>query len=232
MSIRRFLLVVCLFVAAAPLCAQTGHWEGAIRGPENSIAIEVDLVRDAHGALAGTFSNADRNVQRLPLSDVRADGAEVTFAIKLTGGGVFRGKLSGDAQSIEGTFAMRHDGGEMELPFTLTRKGEAKVAETPRSAAISKEVEGRWRGTLVVEGSSREVGLRLANHPDGTSTGVIVASQGAEIPIASIVQKGTSLTLEVKAINGTFAGTVGPSGIVGTWTQGNFSAPLTFIRQP
>ena len=226
MSIRRFLLVVCLLVSAAPLCAQTGHWEGAIKAPEMNVAIEVDLVRDASGALAGTFNNAARNLRGLPLSDVRAEGSEVTFAIKLTGGGVFRGKLSSDGQSIEGVFAMP----EMELPFSLTRTGEAKVEQAPRSAAIAKELEGRWRATLVADGTSREVGLRLANHPDGTSTGIIVSSQGAEIPLSSIVQKETSLTFEVKPFGGAFTGTIGPDGIAGTWTQGTFSAPLTFQR--
>src|SRR5688500_5970816 len=121
MSIRRFLLVVCLLVSTAPLCAQTGHWEGAIRIPEMNVDIEVDLARDANGALTGTFSNAMRNLRALPLSDVRAEGGEVTFAIKLNGGGVFRGTLSGDGKSIEGVFAMA----DMELPFSLTRKGEA-----------------------------------------------------------------------------------------------------------
>lgn len=45
------------------------------------------------GAWSGTFTNAARNLRGLPLGDVRVEGDAVTFAIKLTGGGIFRGTV-------------------------------------------------------------------------------------------------------------------------------------------
>jgi len=231
MSIRRFLLVVCLLVSSAPLRAQSGHWEGVIHAAAMDVAVEVDLARNAKGELAGTFGNPSQHLRGLALADVAVNGAEITFAIKATsGGGVFRGTVSGDAQSMKGVFVTRHEGEEMELPFELARKGEAKFEPAPKSAAIARELEGQWSGTIAADGATREVGLSLSNQPDGTSTGVVISSQGMEIPIASIVQKGTSVTLDVRNIGGSFAGTLNGSALTGTWTQGTFVAPLAFHR--
>jgi hypothetical protein len=225
MRIRAITLVVSLFVCLS-MRAQSGHWEGVIHSTEMNFNIEVDIAGD----LTGTFTNSAMNVRGLPLSDIHADGQNVTFALKVNGGGVFHGTLSADGKSISGTFTMKYNGSDLELPFELTRKGDAKIEAAPKSAAITKALEGRWSGTIQVGGESREIGLVLANHADGTSTGVIRSSEGMEIPIASIVQKGASITLDVKNVGGTYAGTLKDNAIEGTWTQGNFSAPLTFHR--
>src|SRR6185503_11159125 len=157
------------------------------------------------------------------------DGANITFALKLSGGGVFHGTLSAGGNSMSGTFQTRHDDMDMEIPFELTRKGDAKIEAAPKRAPVGKELEGRWGGTIQVEGETREVGLNLTNHPDGTATGVVISSQGAEIPI-TFTQKGTAVTFEAKNIGGSFSGTLGDQALSGTWKQGQFSAPLTFHR--
>ncbi len=228
MRIRCITLVVSL-LASLPIFAQSGHWEGTIKAAQMNVAIAVDLEKTTAGAFIGTFDNPSMNVHALPLSDVVVNGANVAFALKVTGGGEFQGTLSADGNSISGTFHTRHDDMEMELPFELTRKGEAKIEAAPKSAAISKELLGRWSGAIEVEGTKREVGLILTNHPDGTATGVVVSSQGAEIPIA-FTQKGTAFTFEAKNIGGSFAGSLGADALSGTWKQGQFSAPLTFHR--
>jgi len=225
MRIRAITLVVSLLVCFS-LRAQSGHWEGVIHSPEMNFNIEVDIGND----LTGTFTNSAMNVRGLPLSDIRVDGSDVTFALKVQGGGVFRGKLAADGKSMSGTFTTRYNDSDLELPFELARKGDAKIEAAPKSAAIGKALEGRWSGTIQVQGESREIGLVLTNHPDGTSTGVLRSSQGMEIPIASIVQKGADVTLDVKNIGGSFTGTLKDNAIDGTWTQGKFSAPLTFHR--
>ena len=218
MSIPRgFLVVVCLLVFAGRAWAQSGHWEGVIKAPETEIAIAVDL-SNAGGAWSGTFTNGTRNIRDLPLSDVRVERGDVTFAVKLNAGGVFRGKLAGSA--IRGVFAIQ----DHELPFELTRTGEARIEAAPKSAAAGEELKGRWRGTLMVDGVEREVGLRL-----GTAN-TIVSSQGLDIPITSIEQKGRSVKLVVRSIGGSFEGTLKDATIAGTWTQGAFTAPLTFRR--
>jgi hypothetical protein len=209
----------------------SGHWEGVIHVPSNEVIIEVDVARDAHGALAATFNNPSEQIRAFPLANVALDGAVLTFAIKATGGGVFRGTLGADGQSMKGTFTAKGpDAQPIELPFDLKRVGDAKIEATQKSAAVGKELEGNWSGTLDVQGTPHQVGLSLLNHADGTATGKIRTNEGTEIPITLIIQKGSSVTLEVKNLGGTYAGTLRDGALVGTWTQGPFVGPLTFQR--
>jgi hypothetical protein len=227
-SLFAFALICAISLHAQPVDA-TGHWEGAVRAPEMDVSIQVDFSTNA-GALAGTFSNVTAKVRQLPLADVALDGATVTFTIKAEGGGTFRGDV--DGKSIRGTFTTRgHDGNAIEFPFDLTRTGDAQITTVPTSAPITKELEGRWSGSLEVEGKSRDVGLKLLNHENGTSTGFVV-SQGLEIAITHIEQKEANVKIDVANVGGSFAGTMNAEGteITGTWTQGTFQAPLTFRR--
>jgi len=218
-------LVLSFFIAVSLFAQAEGHWEGTIHAAEKDVKIEFDLTKNA-----GTFNLPARNLKALPLANLAVNGNKVTFEIKGAGGGTFDGTLSADGQSIEGTFAMR--GPEsMEIPFTLHRTGDARIEAAPKSAPIGKELEGKWTGTLDVQGQQKQVGLTLTNHPDGSSTGSLTASDGLEVAIATIVQKGNSLTLDVKNVGGSYSGTLKDDGtIAGTWTQPPFVGPLNFQR--
>jgi hypothetical protein len=217
------MFAILLLASAVSLPLPTGHWEGVIHGPMD-VVIAVDLTANADGLLAGTLDNTTQNIHFLPLSNVAVDGAALTFEIK--GHGTFHGTFSGP--SMKGTFSMQ----DAELPFELTRSGEAKIEPVVKSAAISNELEGKWSGTLDVNGSARRVGLVLSNGADGTASGSVISSEGVEIPITLIAQKGSSVTLDVKRIDGTYAGALQGAELTGTWTQGTFTAPLTFRRAP
>ncbi len=229
----RRMLLLSAFLFASLLRAQTlddasGHWAGTIRAAEKDVKIEFDLAKNA-----GTFNLPDRNLKALPLSNVAVHDGKITFEIKGAGGGTFEGTLSADRQSIEGTFAMRgpDPSQSMEMPFSLKRTGDARIEAAPKSAPIGKKWEGKWTGTLEVEGAQKQVGLTLTNLPDGTSTGSITSSDGLEIAINTIVQKGSSLTLELKNVGGSYSGTLKDDGtIAGTWAQPPFVGPLNFKR--
>jgi hypothetical protein len=203
----------------------TGHWDGVIHGPMD-IVIAVDLTANADGQLAGTFDNAAQNIHFLPLSNVAVHGTTLTFEIEGHGGGTFRGTLGGP--SLQGKFSMQ----DQELPFELKRTGEAKSEPVVKSAAVSKDLEGKWSGTLDVNGTVRRVGLILSNGADGTASGSMVSSEGVKIPITLIAQQGSSVTLDVKRVGGTYTGTFEGTELTGTWTQGTFAAPVTFRRVP
>jgi len=218
------LLLSFFFLASSVLHAQTGHWEGTIQAAEKSVNIEFDLTKNG-----GTFNLPARNLKALPLSNVALNGTAVTFEIKGDGGGVFQGTVSADGKSIEGTFSMRGPQ-PMEIPFTLKRTGDARIEAPPKSAPIGKELEGKWVGKLEVGGKQKQIGLTLTNHSDASSTGNLT-SDGIEIAIGSIVQKGRDLTLDLKNIGGSYSGTLRDDGtIVGTWTQTPFIGPLVFRR--
>ncbi|HYS52365.1 MAG TPA: hypothetical protein VER58_01210 [Thermoanaerobaculia bacterium] len=226
MSSKLSMLLLSFFLAFS-LCAQSGHWEGTIRAAEKDVKIEFDLTKNG-----GTFNLPARNLKALPLSNVVVHDGKVTFEIKGAGGGTFEGTLSADGQSIEGTFAMRgpDPSQSMEMPFSLKRTGDARIEEAPKSAPIGKELEGKWSGTLEVEGKQKQVGITLTNYPDGSSTGTLT-SDGMQIAINTIVQKGNSITLDVKNVGGSYSGTLQDDGtIAGTWTQPPFVGPLDFKR--
>ena len=56
--------------------------------------------------------------------------------------------------------------------------------------------------------------------------------EGLEIPIATITQKASSVTLDVKAVGGSYSGALNAerTELVGTLTQGPASLPLTLRR--
>jgi hypothetical protein len=229
-----------LMLVAPPLAAQTargpaGHWDGALHIPayqENAardVAFAVDLAKDNGGTLAGTFTQPAENVHGLPLSTVTSEGPTITFAITATsGGGVFHGTLGDDGRSMSGTFTTAEGG--YDVPFTLTRTGEANIAPAPKSAPITKALEGTWNGALIVGGKTVRLVLLMANRPDGTATGTVRSGTAGspDIPIA-IAQDASSVTIGVPSVGSSFAGVLNAAGteLAGTWTQGTLTLPLT-----
>ena len=207
-----------------------GHWEGTVQVPDSPVSIEIDLVMSNAGALRGTFAQPAQGIKALPLSAVSVEGRTVRFVVKGNAqGSAFTGEITADGRQMAGEVTVSG----YVIPFSLTRAGEARVAAVPVSPAISKELEGVWTGTISADGGQMALEVRLANRPDGTSTGVISSSTGAglEIPIA-IVQTGTSVTLDIDAVGASFSGDLNPAAgtLAGTWRQATASLPLTLTR--
>ena len=230
------LLVLCSAVLRAQSSADpSGHWEGAIQTPEMSIRIEVDLVRNSSGELAGTINVPPQNLRGFPLVFESVTGRSINFRFRGTPGNrMFQGVLAEDGTSISGDFIQ----GGYAMRFDLTRAGAARIDEPIKSAPIGKELEGPWSATLegnYPNGIPRRIILTLSNQPDGTSTGsVINPGDGLEIPITSITQKASTITLDLSAVSGSYSGTVNADGteLKGTLIQGTAVLPLTFRRTP
>ncbi len=238
--------VVCLaLLTVAPLGAQTpaagassnaaagslsGHWEGAIQAPGQQVAVEIDVTRNSQGAIAGRVSIPGQNLKGLALTNVAVAGTVVGFQIGNTPGDrTFDGTLSAEGTSIAGTYTQRG----FEMPFTLSRTGDARVETTVKSAPIGKELEGRWQTSADVNGVTIRWILTLSNDADGTSHGVLLnVADGLEIPIDSISQTASRVTLDFKAVGGVYVGRVNADGteLAGTFTQGPGALDLTFRR--
>jgi hypothetical protein len=233
------LIIALVLLLPAGLHAQSapdpsGHWEGTIRTPEVAFVIEVDFAKNA-SELTGTISVPPQNLKGFPLIIEAAAGRSLAFRFRgAPGNRLFEGILSEDGQSITGRFIQSG----FTMPFDLTRTGEAHIEAPVRSAAIGKELEGPWSATL--EGSHpngipQKIFLTLSNQPDGTSTGTVFnPSDGLEVPITSITQKASSITLDLRVVSGSYSGTVNADGteMVGTFIQGTAVLPLTFKRSP
>jgi hypothetical protein len=209
----------------------TGHWEGVVHATGMDVAIEIDLARNNNGEFEGTFGQPAQNLKGLPLANFAVNDTAVSFQIKGGAPGVraFTSTLSADGKSMSGDFASQFG----TFPFSLSRTGNARIAPPARSAAIGKQLEGTWNGTLDVDGRQLRLILTMSNHPDGTAAGTIVnVDEGLELPIAVITQQAAAVTLDITVAPSSYSGTLNPEGteLVGTFTQGPVSAPLTFRR--
>lgn len=246
-TIRCILSVALFLIPVSPLQAPTadaatgtaiptGHWEGTIQAPDREVKIEVDLTKDSQGSPRGTFSNPAQGIQRYPLSSVVVENRSIRMVLQASGGGTFDGALSDDGRSMSGEFQITTPEGDMALPFRLTRTGDAKLDAPSRNKPVARTFEGTWLGALEVEGKIMRVQLELRNRPDTTSAATVtnLDQGGVEIPVSTIVQKDSTLALDLKMVAGSYAGTMNKAGseLVGTWTQGSIALPLTFRRAP
>jgi hypothetical protein len=207
--------------------AGSGHWEGSMSVQGKELRLEIDLVAKG-GAWVGSAGFPDMNAKEIPLSAISVKDSAVVFAISgAPGDPTFKGTLSKDAKTLSGDFTQ----GPVAGTFTLAWKGEGRVAEAPKNAAVSKDFEGTWEGALDAGGTTLRLIVTLTNK-DGAATGTLVSvDQGnATIPLSAITQKGANLTFTVPAVGGSFAGDLKDGQIVGTWTQG-VALPLTLKRK-
>jgi hypothetical protein len=208
--------------------AQAGHWEGKIKMGENrDLPLVVDLAKDATGGWIGSMSIPGSSSRDVPIN-VSVTGGTVQFAADLPQRATFEGKLAADGASMSGT-AKNADG---DTTFQLSRTGEANVKTAAPSTAIAKEFEGEWEATVDSDGRVRKVGLRLANGAGGKGTAVLIAGpQRMEIPASTVTQTGKDLSLDVRAISGSFRGTLRESGeIAGEWSEPGKTMPVVFQR--
>jgi hypothetical protein len=230
-------LVVSLAVlAASPAAAQsladpTGHWDGTITAPMGQIDFEVDVARDASGALIAAYGQKNTGARGLPLTQVALDGRTFTFVLFTggAGGGAFKGDILSDGKTMSGDVKATMG----SAPFMLYRTGDAVVAPKVKNTAVSKALEGRWTGTLDVGGTQITIILTIANRADGTASVIIAqASQPGLQLDAAVTESGSAVSFEVPATSGSWKGTLADSSMSGTWTQPGGSLPLTFTREP
>jgi len=231
----RTVIIVSMLFAPIAARAQTtvdpsGHWEGAISAPFGEIPFQVDLARNSEGKLVATYSRPENHLNGFPLTNVAFDGRSIRFELPLDGGTRFQGTLLSDGTSISGEVSAAIG----SAPFTMGRTGEAHIDGPPKNAAIDKQLEGAWSGTLSIQGINLRLALRMSNRSDGTATATMVSLDqgGIEFPLG-ITQQAATLMLSTPALGGDFyAGTLNAAGteLVGTFGEGTLSAELTFRR--
>jgi len=205
----------------------SGHWEGSIDAQGNGLGFELDLFRTDTGDWGGTMNVPSQHLKGLRLLKIGVEGQAVRFFARRDQ--PFGGSLSADGRSISGDYSVEG----FSLPFTLSRTGDARVEPPLASQPITHALEGSWIGTLQGSGLTLRLVLTMKNQPDGTAIGRVVNLDegGLEIPVM-ITQDGTKVTLQGGIGAGSFSGVVNTAGteLVGTWTQGGQSLPLSFRR--
>jgi hypothetical protein len=229
LSRRSLLLAALLALAPAALRAQapdpSGHWVGRIQVPGGEIPFELDLARAGSG-LIGAFTIDD--VDALPLNQVTLTGRTLTFYSRADQ--PMTGTVSDDGTIVSGDATVSG----YVLPFSMKRTGDARLRPPATSAAVSRELEGTWRGTLQANGLTLHALLTIANQPDGRALAHVVSVDegGLVVPVV-MVQSGTNVSYEQKGVPGSYSGTLSADGkrLSGTFTQRGTSLPLTFTRE-
>jgi hypothetical protein len=182
---RTALLSGVMFLSATTLRAQapvdlSGHWEGAVESPGMELFFQIDLAKNPGGELSGTISVPSENLRGLPLQTVSIKDKVVSFYARRDQ--PLAGYISDDGKSISGDYSVEG----FTLPFTLMRKGEARIDPPVKSAAVGKELEGTWNGSLQADGGALRVSLTLQNQADGSAIGrlVVIDQGGLQIPVA------------------------------------------------
>jgi len=115
----------------------------------------------------------------------------------------------------------------LQLSFVL-------LATTSLAAQVPAQVAGDWLGALDVGAAKLRLGLHVEKTGDGALTAILDSiDQGAKIPVDTTVFESGTLRLSLKAIGGSYEGTLNAEGsaLEGTWSQGGRKLPLTFNRQ-
>lgn len=214
--------------------AASGHWEGAIEVPGTAIEIVIDLTRSDKGLWKGAIAIPSQNLKDFPLSNVKVDGANVSFEIASAPGlPTFTGKLSADGKTINGNLSQAGQ----TFSFKLERKGDAKMSDTEAqtpSIKVSADVEGSWQGTLDAGGTTFRLILKISKATDGSfSASLDSPDQGSNnMPINTLTATSDSLTFEMKYIGASFEGKFNKerTEVTGTWQQGGAALPLTLKR--
>ena len=238
MSILLRLTAIVLF-CSAPVCAKTedaaGRWEGFIQIPGREFPLVVDLDRPDGKNWAGSIIIQGLGVKGSPLTDFAVSGSEISFTIKgalgseRVGPAKFQGSLS-EGGNLRGNFLQAGN----SAPFSVRRTGPPQVEFPRQSTAISKELEGEWKGDYEMTGYPRHVTLTLANHDSGAAAAqlVIVGKRTNNPPIALVTDEGGLLTLEAPEFGITYEGRLQKEAgeIKGTFTLGPFEVPLSLKR--
>lgn len=228
-------LIAAILIASAALCqaaeSAAGRWEGSAQVPGGDLKLILDLSDEGGQGWIGSIIIPGFGVKGAPLVDLKARGSDLAFAIKgalgneRAGLAEIRAHLTNDGH-LAGEF---RQGGNM-APFVLEKTGPPQVELPPRNTAISKELEGEWKGQYEMMGYPRQVTMKFANR--GTVELVIVGKKTNNVPVSLVTQEGDFLTLKSDEFGITYEGRIRKEAgeINGTITQGPFEQPLVMRR--
>jgi hypothetical protein len=229
----RAVLAGLLLLAPAAVLAATnpaGVWGGTLKTPNGDIGFVFNLHRDGD-KWAAEMDVPMQGVSGLPLSNVKVDGAAIGFPLPGAGDPHYDGKLSEDGKTISGNLTA----GGQPIPLDLKWKSEPRAVEkAPANTGEVQVLEGVWEGVLDANGNQLHLRFNFTKNADGSITATFDSvDQGANgLPIASIARTGDTVKMDLKAVGGTYEGTLNKdaSAMTGTFTQGG-SFPLNLQRK-
>lgn len=223
-----------LVIAAGVMPAATnpaGMWEGTLKTPNGDIGMVINLHLDGN-KWGAELDVPMQGLTGLPLKEPKVDGAAVSVAMPGPGDPHYDGKLSDDGKSITGNFIA----GGQPIPMDWKWKSEPRAVEkTPPNSGEVKVLEGVWEGVLDANGTKLHLRFNFVKNSEGNITGTLDSlDQGAnDLPVGAISRTGDVVKVDLKAINGSYQGTLNKeaTGMTGTFTQNGNDLPLALERK-
>ena len=211
-----------------------GSWEGSLQVQDASLRLVFHLARSADGSYVAKLDSVDQGVAGIAAKTVLfTNGVLYTQLPTLFAN--YRGELNEDGTTFQGTWQQ----GPASFPLELIRTTQpARVAE-PLSAATYRPspdsaLQGYWKGTLLVGGTTLRLAMKIAETESGTFSGSFKSiDQGAkELPISAIRYQKPNVQMDFLGIGGFYDGDLNPEGseITGRWTQQGREFPLVLQR--
>lgn len=232
-------LFASIFFASALLCqaaeSAAGRWEGPAQIPGGELRLIVDLSEESGKGWTGSIIIPGLGVKGAPLVDLHVKSSDLAFSIK----GALGNERAGQAEirahlTADGHLAGDFKQGGNTAPFVLENTGPAQVELPPRNTAVSKELEGEWKGEYELSGYARHVTMKFSNRgADGTGVEfVIVGKKTNNVPVTLVTQEGDFLSLKSDEFGITYEGRFRKEAgeINGTFTQGPYELPLVMRR--
>jgi hypothetical protein len=230
-----------VFFASALLCqaaeSAAGRWEGPAQIPGGELRLIVDLSEESGQGWIGSIIVPGFDVKGAPLVDLHVRSSDLAFSIK----GALGNERAGQAEIRAHVTADGHLAGDLKqggstAPFVLEKTGPAQVELPPRNTAVSKELEGEWKGEYELGGYARHVTMKFANR-SGDGAGVefvIVGKKTNNVPVTLVTQEGDFLSIKSDEFGITYEGRFRKDAgeIKGTFTQGPYEVPLVMRRAP
>lgn len=201
-----------------------GDWLGTLKtgGPELRLALHV---RESGASFQATLDSIDQGANGIPVSEVSVKGNQLKLDIQAVKGG-YEGQISEDGKTIAGTWSQ----GGKSMPLTFVRD-TGKSAAAPDRSATAAPLAGVWEGTLDAHGKPLRVRFTLRKEGDQVQGKFDSLDQNANgIPISGLTLDGAKLHFDLRAVGGSYDGTVnaGRTAIAGTWKQGGAELPLAW----
>ena len=234
-------LFALIFFASALLCrgaeSAAGRWEGSAQIPGRELKLIVDLSQEEGTGWIGSIIIPGLAVKGAPLIDRKAGGSDLVFEIKgalgneKVGPAEIQAHLTADNR-LEGNFKQ----GGNSAPFVLEKTGPPQVELPPRNTAVSRELEGEWKGEYELMGYARHVTMKFANRgAEGAGLEfIIVGKKTNNVPVSLVTQEGDFLSIKSNEFGMTYEGRFRKESRErnGTLTQGPFEVPLVMRRRP
>jgi hypothetical protein len=234
-------LLAAIFFASAVLGqaaeSATGRWEGSAQISGGEMKLIVDLLEESGQGWIGSIIIPGFGVKGAPLVDLHVRGGDLAFAIKGALGNERAGRAELKAHlTPDGHLAGDFTQGGNSAPFVLERTGMAQVDLPPQNTAVSKELEGEWKGDYEMMGYARHATMKFANRgTDGAAVEfMIVGKKVNNVPVSLVTQDGDFVTVKSEEFGITFEGRFAKEAgeLKGTLSQGPMEAPLLLRRTP